>query len=155
LSSADGNKLAGVRFEVNDLVENSDGSIEAKGTGVYEDLPCGLVFRSIGYKSISIDEQVPFDTRRGVIPNIDGRVVRLGVTGESHSNATVIPGLYCSGWVRNGPVGVIATTMNDAFQTGQLVVDDLKADFNLQSTRSEKGYEAINKLLLSKGNQFR
>ncbi|KAK2571701.1 NADPH:adrenodoxin oxidoreductase [Acropora cervicornis] len=106
LSSADGNKLAGVRFEVNDLVE---------------------VFRSIGYKSISIDEQVPFDTRRGVIPNIDGRVVRLGVTGESHSNATVIPGLYCSGWVRNGPVGVIATTMNDAFQTGQLVVDDLKA----------------------------
>ena len=36
------------------------------------------VFRSIGYKSISIDEQVPFDTRRGVIPNIDGRVVRPG-----------------------------------------------------------------------------
>ncbi|XP_015762339.1 PREDICTED: NADPH:adrenodoxin oxidoreductase, mitochondrial-like, partial [Acropora digitifera] len=143
LSSADGNKVAGVRFEVNDLVENSDGSIEAKGTGVYEDLPCGLVFRSIGYKSISIDEQVPFDTRRGVIPNIDGRVVRPGVTGESHSNATVIPG--------NVYIRVIATTMNDAFHTGQLVVEDLKADFNLQSTRSEKGYEAIHKLLLSRG----
>ena len=36
-------------------------------------------------------------------------------------------GLYCSGWVRNGPVGVIATTMNDAFQIGQLVVEDLKS----------------------------
>ena len=36
-------------------------------------------------------------------------------------------GLYCSGWVRNGPVGVIATTMNDAFQTGELVVKDLKS----------------------------
>lgn len=36
-------------------------------------------------------------------------------------------GLYCSGWVRNGPVGVIATTMNDAFQTGELVVQDLKS----------------------------
>lgn len=48
-------------------------------------------------------------------------------------------------------MGVIATTMNDAFQTGQLVVEDLKADFNLQSTRSKKGYEAIHKLLLSRG----
>jgi len=36
-------------------------------------------------------------------------------------------GLYCSGWVKNGPVGVIATTMNDAFHTGQLVVQDLKS----------------------------
>ena len=29
--------------------------------------------------------------------------------------------------MRNGPVGVIATTMNDAFQTGELVVQDLKS----------------------------
>ena len=39
--------------------------------------------------------------------------------------ASAFLGLYCSGWVRNGPVGVIATTMNDAFQTGELVVQDL------------------------------
>ena len=39
--------------------------------------------------------------------------------------ASASSGLYCSGWVRNGPVGVIATTMNDAFQTGELVVQDL------------------------------
>lgn len=38
-----------------------------------------------------------------------------------------LQGLYCSGWVRNGPVGVIATTMNDAFQTGELVVQDFKS----------------------------
>lgn len=35
-------------------------------------------------------------------------------------------GLYCSGWVKRGPLGVIATTMNDAFETGKLIVADLK-----------------------------
>jgi len=33
------------------------------------------VLRSIGYKSIPLQEGVPFDNRMGVIPNIDGRVV--------------------------------------------------------------------------------
>ena len=47
-------------------------------------------------------------------------------------------GLYCSGWVRNGPVGVIATTMNDAFQTGQLVVEDLKAGESSSMNYTEK-----------------
>jgi len=70
------------------------------------------VFRSIGYKSIPMSH-APFDMKRGVIPNENGRV------NDS--------GLYCSGWVKNGPVGVIATTMNDAFHTGQLVVQDLKS----------------------------
>lgn len=33
------------------------------------------VLRSIGYKSIPLQEGVPFDHKMGVIPNIDGRVV--------------------------------------------------------------------------------
>lgn len=33
------------------------------------------VFRSIGYKSIPLDNEVPFDRRKGVILNINGRVV--------------------------------------------------------------------------------
>ena len=37
------------------------------------------VFRSIGYKSIPIDNQIPFDKRRGVIPNINGRVINTGL----------------------------------------------------------------------------
>ena len=37
------------------------------------------VFRSIGYKSIPIDDQIPFDKRRGVIPNINGRVINTGL----------------------------------------------------------------------------
>ena len=35
-------------------------------------------------------------------------------------------------------MGVIATTMNDAFQTGQLVVDDLKAGESSSMNYTEK-----------------
>lgn len=35
------------------------------------------------------------------------------------------PGLYCSGWVKRGPVGVILTTMNDAFQTADNIASDI------------------------------
>ena len=45
-----------------------------------EDIPCGLVLRSIGYKSISIDQSVPFDLQKGVISNDAGRV--KGVSGN-------------------------------------------------------------------------
>lgn len=40
--------------------------------------------------------------------------------------------------MKNGPVGVIATTMNDAFQTGQLVVEDLKAGELSSMNHTEK-----------------
>lgn len=49
-------------------------------TGDTEDLPCGLVLSSVGYKSRPIDPSVPFDPKLGVIPNMEGRV--LGVPGE-------------------------------------------------------------------------
>lgn len=34
-------------------------------------------------------------------------------------------GVYCSGWVSTGPVGVILTTMTDGFDTGKCVLHDL------------------------------
>lgn len=33
-------------------------------------------------------------------------------------------GLYCSGWVKRGPVGVILNTMNDSFETAEAIVQD-------------------------------
>jgi adrenodoxin-NADP+ reductase len=49
-------------------------------TGDTEDLPCGLVLSSVGYKSHPIDPSVPFDPKLGILPNTEGRVV--GVPGE-------------------------------------------------------------------------
>ena len=33
---------------------------------------------SIGYKSISIDKDIPYDSINGIIPNIKGRVMNTG-----------------------------------------------------------------------------
>ena len=37
-----------------------------------------------------------------------------------------LAGLYCSGWVKTGPVGVILTTMSNAFETAEAIVEDYK-----------------------------
>ena len=86
-------------------------------------LDASLAFRSIGYKSEAIegmkDLGIDFDIVRGIIPNDScGRVINL-VAGEA-----AIPGLYCSGWVKRGPAGVIANTMEDAFTTAEAICSD-------------------------------
>lgn len=42
-------------------------------------------------------------------------------------------GLYCSGWVKTGPVGVILTTMSNAFETAEAIVDDYKQGTNVST----------------------
>ena len=46
----------------------------AKGTGERIVRPSGLLFRSVGYRGQEMPG-IPFDDRRGVIRNEDGRVV--------------------------------------------------------------------------------
>src|SRR5690606_23401429 len=71
------------------------------------------VYRAVGYFGSPIAE-VPFDERRGVIPNEAGRV-----TGE--------PGLYATGWIKRGPVGLIGHTKSDAAETIANLVADAEA----------------------------
>lgn len=59
------------------------------------------------------------------------------------------PGLYCSGWVKRGPTGVITTTMTDSFLTGQILLQDLKAGHLPSGPRP--GSAAIKRLLGSRG----
>ncbi|XP_048575740.1 NADPH:adrenodoxin oxidoreductase, mitochondrial isoform X2 [Nematostella vectensis] len=143
LPTPDGTGVAGIRLQVNKLVEGANGSVRAVGTDVTEDISCGIVLRSIGYKSLPIDESTPFDHKRGVIPTNKGRVISL--TGDA-----IVPGLYCSGWVGHGPVGVIATTMNDAYATGQTVVEDINSGL-LKAESSKKGFLSVQTLLSSRG----
>ncbi|XP_078692035.1 NADPH:adrenodoxin oxidoreductase, mitochondrial-like [Branchiostoma floridae x Branchiostoma belcheri] len=138
LPTEDGTRISAIRLGVNKL-EGSDSSAQAIPTGETEVLSCGLVLRSIGYKSVPIDETVPFDSQKGVIPNTAGRV-------------TGCKGLYCSGWVRRGPTGVILTTMTDGFETGKAVVDDLTTGV-LQPRGGVRGQEWIQPLLHKKGIQ--
>ncbi|XP_072795635.1 NADPH:adrenodoxin oxidoreductase, mitochondrial isoform X2 [Vicugna pacos] len=135
LPSADGRQVAGIRLAVTRL-EGVGEATRAVPTGDVEDLPCGLVLSSIGYKSRPIDPSVPFDPKLGIIPNVDGRVMN-------------VPGLYCSGWVKRGPTGVITTTMTDSFLTSQILLQDLKAGQLPSGPRP--GYAAIKALLSSRG----
>ena len=50
---------------------------------------------------------------------------------------SIYKGVYCSGWVSTGPVGVILTTMTNGFDVGKLILSDL-ADGKLQLDTSGK-----------------
>ncbi|KAJ2485707.1 NADPH-adrenodoxin reductase, partial [Coemansia sp. RSA 2050] len=106
----------GVRFQVNRL-EGPVDQARAVGTGEYVDMPGGLVLRSVGYATTPI-AGAPFDVHRRIVSNIAGRVTRDG---------DVVPGLYAAGWAKRGPVGVIATTMQDAYRTGDAVIMDISS----------------------------
>lgn len=68
------------------------------------------------------DLAIPFDEARGIISNDnDGRVV---APWRYSAEIVAIPGMYCSGWVKRGPAGVIANTMEDAFATAGAIAKD-------------------------------
>jgi ferredoxin--NADP+ reductase len=88
------------------------------GTGELESIPVQLVLRSIGYRSTALPG-VPFDAGRGVIPNVEGRVVDATGGGQQRE--------YVVGWIKRGPTGVIGTNKSDAAQTVRHLVADLLA----------------------------
>ena len=107
-----------LRLERNRL-ESKGERLSAVGTGNFEYLDTGLLLRSVGYRSQPL-EGVPFDEKRGIIPNRGGRVTTL--EGE------VVNGEYTSGWVRRGPSGVIGTNKTDAEETVRNLLVDVAPD---------------------------
>lgn len=113
----DGNgRVARVRVERNTLVPGADGP-RARGTGQFFDVDAGLVFRSVGYFGEPIPG-VPFDAKRGIIPNVDGRVTRT-------PGGELLPGSYAVGWIRRSATGVVGTNKADAQAVSELVVEDV------------------------------
>ena len=105
-------KVSGIRFERQEL----DGSGNVRGTGEYVDYDVQAVYRAIGYFGSPLAE-VPFDAERGVIPNRAGRV--LDDSGEH------LTGIYATGWIKRGPVGLIGHTKGDASETIGCLLEDL------------------------------
>src|SRR4051812_23973172 len=105
------------KVESIELVRNelSEDGKRAVPTGVTETLETGLVLRSVGYRGVRIPD-VPFDEQRGTIRNENGRVL-----DEAGAH---IPGLYCTGWIKRGPSGVIGTNKKDATETVALLLED-------------------------------
>src|SRR5207244_4001144 len=60
--------LIAMRLVKNRLVSSPVGTLQPKPAGEMEDLPVGLVFRSVGYKGVPL-RAVPFHESWGVILN--------------------------------------------------------------------------------------
>uniref|UniRef100_A0A673INE2 NADPH:adrenodoxin oxidoreductase, mitochondrial n=1 Tax=Sinocyclocheilus rhinocerous TaxID=307959 RepID=A0A673INE2_9TELE len=138
LAGADGKRAAGIRLALNKLESACACACACSDpTGQLEDVDCGLIISSIGYKSIPIDPAVPFDPQKAIVPNEMGRVQDTA-------------GLYCSGWVKRGPTGVIATTMNDSFDTACVLIQDMEAG-KLDVSANKPGAQAITALRQTRG----
>jgi ferredoxin--NADP+ reductase len=108
---ADG-AVTGVRV-VRNRIEPS--GLRAVATDEFEEIDCGLVLRSIGYRGRPIDD-VPFDERRGLIRNVGGRVC--------DEDSRPRRGEYVVGWIKRGPSGVIGTNKKDAADTVARILED-------------------------------
>jgi ferredoxin/flavodoxin---NADP+ reductase len=109
--------VEGVRIAKNELVE-ADGVLTAQPTDRIEDLETSLVLRSIGFRGQPLPG-LPFDERRGIVPNDQGRVV--GDDGEP------ILGVYVTGWIKRGSRGVIGTNKRCAHEAVAKVIEDFEA----------------------------
>ncbi|MBA2460579.1 MAG: FAD-dependent oxidoreductase [Actinobacteria bacterium] len=108
------------KVEATELARNELVGGRAVQTDEHETIPCGIVFRSVGYRGVALPG-VPFDEGSGTIPNEGGRVT---------------PGVYAAGWIKRGPSGVIGTNKKDATETVQLLLEDARAG---RLARSEEG----------------
>ena len=132
-------QISAVQVEQNELQATDSGYLNAQGTGQYQTIPAGLVLRSVGYRGIPLDG-VPFDPRRGVIPNEMGQVMNPELNQP-------VPGEYVVGWIKRGPSGVIGTNKPDAVET----VKCMLADLPTLKPASRPEPEAINALLNERG----
>lgn len=131
-----GGRVQRIRLEKNRLDEN----LNAVGTGELEELEVGMVLRSVGYKGMPLPG-VPFDSRKGVIPNQGGRVLCEG---------QVVVGEYTAGWIKRGPSGVIGTNKADATETIKLLLQDAPS----LPLATEPDPQAIVQLLQARGVRY-
>ncbi len=105
-----------MRLVKNELYQRDQGSLRSRATDQYEEIPIGLVFRSVGYRGIPLPD-IPFNEDRDVILNEKGRVLQP-------SRSTPLRGVYTAGWIKRGPSGVIGTNKPDSVETVKGMLED-------------------------------
>ncbi|WP_243854546.1 FAD-dependent oxidoreductase [Canibacter zhoujuaniae] len=112
-----------------------DGSGGVVDTDQVEVIPVQALYRAIGYYGSELPG-VPFDAVRGVIPNEQGRVAT---------------GVYATGWIKRGPVGLIGATKSDAKETIDSLVADWRAGLLWQPDAADADPAVIPALLNERG----
>ena len=142
-------KVVGFRTERTAL--RGDGT--AKGTGEFTDWPVQAVYRAVGYFGSALPE-IPYDDVKGVITNREGRVVDI--------DGNQVPGVYATGWIKRGPVGLIGHTKSDASETVRHLVEDVTGvadgetpgDLDGGRTALQGAPEAVTEFLAGKGVEY-
>jgi len=114
----DGERVTGVRVRRNRPVYRN-GEFRLEPTDTTEVVPCGIVFRSIGYRVMPVAD-VPFELDKYMIPNERGQVLAT-------SGGPAVEGLFVTGWAKRGPSGIIGTNKPDALETVNQVLDAFEA----------------------------
>jgi len=134
-------RVEAVEVVRNELVVDASGRIRAVPTDEREVIPCGLVLRSVGYRGTPMPG-VPFDEERATIKNDEGRVL--------DDDGAPTPGVYCTGWIKRGPSGVIGTNKKDANETVELLLEDAGAgllrredEADIEELLSERGVTPV------------
>jgi ferredoxin--NADP+ reductase len=127
--------VEGIRICRNELRDEGSG-LRACTTDTIEEIPCGIVFRSIGYRGIPL-EGLPFDEAAGTIPHDGGRIL--------DDQGAPLRGDYVVGWIKRGPTGIIGTNKRDAQETVDTLLADL--DGGLLNEPVDPSREALEELL--------
>jgi ferredoxin--NADP+ reductase len=127
-------RVAAFRYERTE----PDGAGGVRGTGEFREVAVQAVYRAVGYFGSPLDG-IPFDERHGVIPNHEGQV--LG------DDDRIVPGVYATGWIKRGPVGLIGHTKSDAMETIEHLVRDQASWWS----PAQPGEDAIVALLDERG----
>jgi ferredoxin--NADP+ reductase len=110
-------RVEAIEIVRNELIADDQGRVRAVPTEDREVIPCGIVFRSVGYQGVPL-HGVPFDEDRRTLRNDGGRVV--------DPNGEPVAGVYCAGWIKRGPTGIIGTNKKDANETADLLLADAR-----------------------------
>jgi len=110
-------QVTAIRLVKNELYATPAGTLQPRATNRFEELPVGLVFRSVGYRGVPLPG-VPFNEKWGVILNEKGRVL-------APDTQQPVVGEYAAGWIKRGPTGVIGTNKPDAAETVTGMLEDL------------------------------
>ncbi len=102
-------KVEGFRIGENELQLGPNGKSRPVPTGRTEEISCGLVFRSIGYKVAPL-AGLPYDDKTASVPHDKGQVLEA-------PGGRKVPGVFVAGWAKRGPTGVIGTNKPDASET--------------------------------------
>ena len=123
-------KVTAIKLVRNEAYVAEDGSIRARATEVEEEIPVGLVFRSVGYRGAALPG-VPFRESWGTIDNEKGRV--------QSTDGKQVAGIYTAGWIKRGPTGVIGTNKTCARETVNCMVEDLGTGVHFNPAETSPG----------------